>query len=270
MKGNPILGTGSGSIGDVTIMRRNGSQVTRVRLRKIKNPMSQGQAEQRMINAEVAKFYSPLAGVLETSFEGLNKADSYAKFLSINMNLARANGWGAKKGDVLPFPFQISAGSLPQPIVNRGALVTEDAEQGVTPATLGEISTLIIAKYDGLQNGDQITCISWRQGANNNVWSPKFTRFFLDTTSTDALPAGITWSTNEIGIQFDGNEEHTAFIFSRWNGEKWTRSTSFVFCEQDTLAPWIQPEMYAAAIASYMKSAGKTPVSDVYLNGSDE
>ena len=270
MKGNPILGTGSGSIGDVTIMRRNGSQVTRVRLRKIKNPKSQGQAEQRMINAEVAKFYSPLAGVLETSFEGLSKADSYAKFLSINMNLARANGWGAKKGDVLPFPFQISAGSLPQPIVNNGVLVTEDAGQGVTPATLGEISTLIIAKYDGLQNGDQVTCISWLKGASNNVWSPKFTRFFLDTASTAALPAGIAWARGEIGIQFDENEENTAFIFSRWNGEKWARSTSFVYCDADVLESWTTPEVYAAAIASYMKSAGQTPVSDVYLNGSDD
>lgn len=270
MKGNPILGTGSGSIGDVTIMRRNGSQVTRVRLRKIKNPKSQGQAEQRMINAEVAKFYSPLAGVLETSFEGLGKADSYAKFLSINMNLARANGWGAKKGDVLPFPFQISAGSLPQPEVAGGTLITGEPAQGVTPATLGEISALIIAKYDGLQNGDQVTCISWSKGANNNVWSPKFTRFYLDTASTDALPNGITWGRRETGILFDGAEEHAAFIFSRWNGEKWARSTSFVYCEPDVLETWTDTEEYAAAIASYMKSAGQTPVSDVYLNGSDD
>ncbi len=269
-KGNFILGTGSSSIGDVTFARRNGQQIARVRVRKIKNPKSYGQAEQRMINAEVAKFYSPLAGVLETSFEGLNKADSYSKFLSINMNLARANGWGAKKGDVLPFPFQISAGSLPQPMVDGGTLITAEPAQGVTPATLGAVSALIIAKYDGLQNGDQVTCISWSKGANNNVWSPKFTRFYLDTESADALPNGITWARRETGIIFNDAEEHAAFIFSRWNGERWARSTSFVYCHPDTLETWTDSGEYAAAIASYMKSAGQTPVSNVYLNGQDD
>ena len=269
-KGNFILGTGSSSIGDVTFARRNGQQIARVRVRKIKNPKSYGQAEQRMISAEVVKFYSPLSGVLETSFEGLSKSESYAKFLSVNMNLARANGWPAKKGEVLPFPFQISAGSLPQPKVTFGTLITGEPAQGVTPATLGEISTLIIAKYDGLQNGDQVTCISWKKGANNNVWSPKFTRFYLDTASPDALPNGITWARGETGIIFDGAEEHAAFIFSRWNGEKWARSTSFVFCSADVLESWTGTEEYAAAIASYMKGAGQTPVSDVYLNGADD
>ena len=266
-KGNFILGTGSSSIGDVTFARRNGQQIARVRVRKIKNPKSYGQAEQRMISAEVVKFYSPLSGVLETSFEGLSKSESYAKFLSINMNLARANGWAAKKGDVLPYPFQLSAGSLPSPEVDFGTLITDAPAEGVTPATLGEISTLIISKYDGLQNGDQVTCIAWKKDANNNVWRPKFTRFYLDTESTDALPEGISWARMETGIIFDGAEEHAAFIFSRWNGEKWARSTSFVFCNPDVIESWVTPEEYAAAVASYMNAGGRTPVSNVYLNG---
>lgn len=266
-KGNFILGTGSSSIGDVTFARRNGQQIARVRVRKIKNPKSYGQAEQRMISAEVVKFYSPLSGVLETSFEGLSKSESYAKFLSINMNLARANGWPAKKGEVLPYPFQLSAGTLPSPEVDFGTLITDAPAEGVTPATLGEISTLIISKYDGLQNGDQVTCIAWKKDANNNVWRPKFTRFYLDTESTDALPEGISWARMETGIIFDGAEEHAAFIFSRWNGEKWARSTSFVFCNPDVIESWVTPEEYAAAVASYMNAGGRTPVSNVYLNG---
>lgn len=268
-KGNFILGTGSSSIGDVTFARRNGQQIARVRVRKIKNPKSYGQAEQRMISAEVVKFYSPLSGVLETSFEGLSKSESYAKFLSVNMNLARANGWAAKKGEVLPYPFQLSAGSLPSPKVDFGALITDAPAEGVTPATLGEISALIISKYDGLQNGDQVTCIVWKADGNN-MWRPKYTRFYLDTESTAALPDGISWASAETGIVFEREEEHAAFIFSRWNGEKWARSTSFVFCNPDVLESWVTPEKYAAAVASYMNAGGRTPVSDVYLNGSDD
>lgn len=268
-KGNFILGTGSSSIGDVTFARRNGQQIARVRVRKIKNPKSYGQAEQRMISAEVVKFYSPLSSVLETSFEGLSKSESYAKFLSINMNLARANGWPAKKGYVLPFPFQIAAGSLPQPYVADGVLQTAEPAEGAT-INMGTISQLIIDRY-GLQNGDQVTCISWNQDANNeSLWIPKYFRFFLDASSTDALPAQITFDSRRVGVVFDNYSENFAFIFSRWDGEKWARSTSFVYCNPDVLETWVTPEKYAAAVASYMNAGGRTPISNVYLNGQDD
>lgn len=264
-KGNLILGTGSGSIGDVTMMRRNGAQVARIRLRKIKNPNSQGQAEQRMIYALVAKFYSPLAKVLETSFEGLNRVNSYSKFLSINMNLAKANSWGAKKGTYKPFPFQVSEGSLPAPEVQGANLQIVQGAQPIT--TMGGLATAIIAKYDGLQNGDQVTVIGWRKDANDN-WQAKAIRFYLDTTSTDALISDLTDLDTEIRCKF--GEEEAAWIFSRWNGTEWARSTSYVSVNSDILDGWITEAAYAEAVASFMKGAGRVPVSDVYLNGSDE
>ena len=268
-KGNFILGTGSSSIGDVTFARRNGQQIARVRVRKIKNPKSYGQAEQRMISAEVVKFYSPLSGVLETSFEGLSKSESYAKFLSVNMNLARANGWAAKKGDVLPYPFQIAAGSLAQPNVDGGVLLTAQPEQGAT-INMGVVSQLIIDEY-GLQNGDQVTCIGWDKQANTeNLWTPKYFRFYLNTESTEQLPSEIEVDLRVGGVAFHGYEEHVAFIFSRWDGEKWARSNSFVYCNPESIESWTSADNYAAAVATYMKAGGRTPVSNVYLNGHDD
>lgn len=268
-KGNFILGTGSSSIGDVTFARRNGQQIARVRVRKIKNPKSYGQAEQRMISAEVVKFYSPLSGVLETSFEGLSKSESYAKFLSVNMNLARANAWPAKKGEVLPYPFQIAAGSLAQPNVADGVLQINAPGEGAT-MNMGTLSQLIIDKYD-LQNGDQVTCIGWKENTNTEgLWTPKYFRFYLNTDSTDALPTEIEYDQAMGGMGFYGYQEHVAFIFSRWDGEKWARSNSFVFCSPDVLSTWVTPEKYAAAVASYMNAGGRTPISNVYLNGHDD
>lgn len=264
-KGNLILGTGSGSIGDVTIMRRNGAQVARIRLRKIKNPKSQGQAEQRMINALVAKFYSPLAGVLETSFEGLNRSDSYSKFMSINMNLARANRYGAKKGTYLPFPFQVSGGLLPSPTVRNAQLGISTGGQAVT--TMGNLSAAIIAAYDGLQNGDQITVIGWSEN-DNGYYVPHYTRFFLDTTSTDTIPEYLEVMDNS--LRYTKGSDIAAFIFSRWDGAKWARSDSFVSVNSDILSIWTTEETYTLAVATFMKGAGQVPVSDVYLNGSDE
>lgn len=269
-KGNFILGTGSSSIGDVTFARRNGQQIARVRVRKIKNPRSYGQAEQRMISSEVVKFYSPLSGVLETSFEGLSKSLSYAKFLSVNMNLARAEGYGVKKGSGwIPLPLQLSSGSLGTPNVNGGGELVIAASE-TAPTTLGTLSTAIIGANPTLQNGDQITFI---YSVTGDTYTPKFGRFFLNTASTDPMPANVFAVRNENAItasNVEGGENASlAWIFSRWDGEKWARSNSFNVVNPDVLPQWQGDEVYAAAVASYMNGAGRTPVSDVYLNGDD-
>lgn len=273
-KGNLILGTGAGSIGDVTLMRRNGAEVARVRIRKIKNPKSQGQAEQRMYMAPVMKFYSPLSGVLETSFEGLNRADSYAKFISINANLARANGWAVKKGaGFTPLPYQVAGGSLPS------IKVYEDDNQHVLSFSLptiaagaqsiADLSGALISDY-GLQEGDQITIILVR---NEEEMTPSVKRFFISSTSQE-LMTDYDLSIVDAGTIVVGSADTAAatIIVSRWdvNAQKWARSNAFVKCVASYMNDYTGDENLTAAIASYMKSAGRTPVSDVYLNGSDE
>lgn len=275
-KGNLILGTGHGSIGDVTMMRRNGAEVARVRLRKIKNPKSQGQAEQRMYMAPILKFYSPLAKVLETSFEGLNRADSYAKFISINSNLARAKKFAVKKGTgFVPLPYQISQGTLVAPIQDSKGMLSIVA--ATKPTTLGQLSTALVDKYPSLQNGDQVTYIYARE--TESGWELAYNHFFLDTKSTDAMPANLYADVEDSPVitcgygNFNNPADAQAFIFSRWDGEKWARSTSSMVMNPTVKAEIdgeAEPTLLAAAIASYMKGAGQVPVSDVYLNGGDE
>lgn len=269
-KGNLILGTGHGSIGDVTMMRRNGAEVARVRLRKIKNPKSQGQAEQRMYMAPILKFYSPLSKVLETSFEGLNKADSYAKFISINSNLARANQWAVKKGaGFTPLPYQIAGGTLPQPIVNEntGVLFLSVNDLTTETATIGALSTALISAYD-LQNGDQVTVVA-ALGNGESILKKAF-RFFIDETSGEPISDyGLQIATNS-ELSIVGVPVGLAFIFSRWENNAWRRSNAFMVCTEVYMSQHTGDDNLTEAIASYMKGAGQTPVSDVYLNGSDE
>lgn len=261
-KGNFILGTGSSSIGDVTFARRNGQQIARVRVRKIKNPRSYGQAEQRMISSEVVKFYSPLSGVLETSFEGLSKSESYAKFLSINMNLARANGWAVEKGSgFVALPFQLSAGSLPQAEVDNTLALVIGGTGEIT--TFGALSSAIKTKYN-LQEGDQVTFVSV-----DDTKSIVYNRFFIDTTSTATLPSGYVAENGKFVFVSAGASVAFGVIFSRWNGEKWARSNAFLVCNIEYMAQYTGETNYAAAVATYMNGAGRTPVSDVYLNGDD-
>ena len=63
-----------------------------------------------------------------------------------------------------------------------------------------------------------------------------------------------------------------AFIFSRWDGEKWARSNSFMTMKGTILADYdgvANETVLAAAVATYMNGGGRTPISDVYLNGDD-
>lgn len=274
-KGNFILGTGSSSIGDVTFAHRNGQQIARVRVRKIKNPKSYGQAEQRMISAEVVKFYSPLSGVLETSFEGLSKSESYAKFLSINMNLARQKKWSVKKGvGFVPLPYQLTGGSLTNPRVNDDGELMVGQIQGAI--NIGSVSTRLVNTYN-LQNGDQVTFIGcWKK--EDGSWQIIHNRFFIDTNSTASLPAYLYQDViNELyySVGFGETElaDAQAFIFSRWDGEKWARSNSFMTMKASLLATYdgeADEDILNAAVATYMNAGGRTPISNVYLNGQDD
>ena len=279
-KGNFILGTGSSSIGDVTFARRNGQQIARVRVRKIKNPKSYGQAEQRMISAEVVKFYSPLSSVLETSFEGLSKSESYAKFLSVNNNLMRADAIGVEKGSAFKaIPAILSNGSLPTPTISfstsEEALYLEAGTIGGSPSsvTMGALSTALKTKY-GVEDGDQVTLI-WVTKNAKGEQTAKYMRFYVDTTDTATIVSnGLTVDASDdvmgifpSGTNIDGIA--LAVIFSRWDGEKWARSNSRMVCT-DTYLATLQGANYNAAILTYMNAGGRTPVSDVYLNGQDD
>lgn len=266
-KGNFILGTGSSSIGDVTFARRNGQQIARVRVRKIKNPRSYGQAEQRMISSLVAKFYAPLSGVLETSFEGLSKMDSYAKFLSVNMNLARANQWGAPKGTYLPFPFQVASGSIPALSTNQKGLAIGIPTQGEDIDTMGKLSALFMSNYPSYQNGDQITVIGWDEADNGRI-DISYDRFFLDTESTEPIPLYFNFLSATGVLLYIKKSNAITWIASRWDGQQWLRSNAFVD-PGNRLETWTAEGKYDAAVRTFMNGGGRTPVSDVYLNGDD-
>ena len=119
-KGNPILGTMQGTIGDVTTYNYNGNQVTRVRRRTIRNPRTNKQAIQRTIASTVAKFVSAFAPVLNNSLQSEgSKVSTLAKIRSLNMNMLRqlaAKNLGvyAPKGTmyVAPNNYIISRGTL--------------------------------------------------------------------------------------------------------------------------------------------------------------
>ena len=169
-KGNLILGTMSGKLGDIVAYTNNGKQCARVRRRVVRNPNSEGQQIQRMILTTVSQFASALRPVLNNAFEGVQKgAPSLAYARKLGMRLLRTEGmWGTPNGFaytakgsqyMAPNPYQISRGSLysPQVTFNEngiyleyGAMNTQVTLKTAFPwAEPGMQITLIVGEYIG-------------------------------------------------------------------------------------------------------------------------
>lgn len=135
-KGNPLLGTMRGKLGDVVFTRQGGTQVSRPRIRNVKNPNSQKQQVARMVNATATQAYSNLKEICNHSFEGITPgAKSQAEFMRLNMAMLR-NGIKANpdgsiisadgvrfnlrgSNNVEPNYYVLSRGSLPPVSVNH-------------------------------------------------------------------------------------------------------------------------------------------------------
>lgn len=282
-KGNLFLGTGRRSVGDVVLYRRNGEQISRVRVRKIGNPKSDGQALQRSYMAAVSKFYSFFKAPLEKSWQGLNRSQSQSAFLKANANLVRSEGYYVPKGfGLAPLPLQVSKGTLQR----AGAYLTSDGSVFLTEGS-GEIvddvnSIATFTNYMislGYAEGDQVTFLGIMYDDDLGYF-PRWCRVVLSSTDTTVLGDvlavfGGTYTPMSTGndmtqFQLIGDDyDFAAFavIVSRYSNGVWQRSTEFMATTADWLRNFTGDDARAAAIASY-QGAVAVPESDVYLNGS--
>ena len=267
--GNLFLGAAKKTIGDIVLYRRNGVQQSRVRVRHIANPKTEAQALQRNYMAPVTKFYAPLAGVLEKSWEGLNRSESLSAFLKANVTLARQSGWYVPKGaEFLALPYQVSKGILAPLSYTDSMLSLAETPNDIQVST---ISSILVNM--GYLLGDQLTFIGFVQDEEKGDVRPVWSRFLLSDSDTSNVFADIngvvTFQAAEDSLAIAGVEEDLiacAFIVSRWDGSKWLRSTQFVKCNEEYLQAFTSPEARAAAIASY-RGGDSVVSSDIYLNG---
>ena len=272
-KGNLLLGTAANSVGDVVMYRREGAQVSRVRVRKVKNPKTSAQSTQRAFFAPVAKFYSPLALVLERSFEGLSKAKSYAKFLKTNVDLARTNDWLLPKGTAFfPLPYKLSQGSI-APIAasfSSSAVIFDTFPTGEC-STLKDLSDAFVEQ--GYQNGDVVTVISICKDTEGN-YIPASTQIVINTDAgAEYFPSKVGKAVLAYEAKFRLTCTETGFtlaagamIVSRFENNIWRRSTQTLVVNTEVMTTIGSDEFKKAAIASYGNTnTGENPL--VYLDG---
>jgi hypothetical protein len=120
-KGNPFLGTSSGSVGDVTLYRRDGEQISRVRVRQIANPQSSRQVYTRAILATISKAYSAGHAIFDHSFEGERvPLGAQRYFLRENLRMLRANIAADRDANLeAPLSNPLVSKNAPYPVVGK-------------------------------------------------------------------------------------------------------------------------------------------------------
>lgn len=127
MKGNLLLGTARGKLGDVVMYRQRGKQMARVRITKVSNPRTLAQVVQRVVFNTAIQAYSKMQDICNHSFQGMERSvENQAEFMRLNVrilndyiasqeNPAEAHGFLTRHGQGLMLqPWQISKGNLPE------------------------------------------------------------------------------------------------------------------------------------------------------------
>lgn len=264
-KGIGLIGNFSGKVGNtvgyqITASNNGQTQGVRVYQPNVKNPKTAAQAEQRAKLAPINALYRVLKNVIDRGNEGLPYGNKSRLAWLKNAFNVQHMAW-IEKGVVCQYPIDchLTKGSLTVPYysVNEDTITLQaDGIESSTPvATIGALSTALLACIPSLKSGDQVTFVT--VGGNNGALISDVFSFVIDTTSAEAN-SRITASTDNITYESPVINGCGAVIISREgaNGEH-LRSNSILNIDPTMVAtaPY-DATSKTAAIKSYMKQAG--------------
>lgn len=239
--GSFMMGTLKGKLGETVAMRRNGKQVVRAYISNPKNPNSQKQQVQRMVQATAAQAYSAMKKICDHSFEGVQVGQkSMSYFMSKNMDYLRAsiaaNGDGTlinatadfvRKGVNLPVlnKYVVGKGTLPAVSLIDSSM-TESQGQSLESVIFLDEATgeTVTAACDNFirsnsgQVGDWFTLLflmrenSSVQGGQQ-IYRFAFVRFVVQNKDDSENPALLLVpSLTNVGIPSAGFDEAIVFV----------------------------------------------------------
>ena len=261
-KGNLFMGNASGKLADVVLYRNAGAQVARLRVRKPRNPRTESQLIQRVIQSTAAKAYSVLQAICNHAFEGkTSKTANQSEFMRLNVAADRYRvnvapmGWRSltyfnSRDMVEPLinNYIVSSGSLPEmQFSTDGYDFTIGAGSGLTT----EDTYQQVCDKLGLKRGDQVTVLNLKVDNNAVMSSLDAIRFILEPSDGDMstkflgtagalnkpneknegkFTVNIAEGTMTIGMPSNGNAG--TVIISRYENGKWLRTTSRIHVEK--------------------------------------
>ena len=264
-KGIGLIGNFKGKVGNTVGYKLSASntgntQGIRVYQPIVRNPKTSAQAEQRAKLAPINATYRALKMVIDRGNEGLPYGNKSRLAWLKKAFKAEVMPWFVKGASVrFPVACELTKGSLPgldyRPdadglIITCSGVTTESAV-----STIGAISTLLMAGYPQLKDGDQITLVGVAFGGN--VIAPHVLSFLIDTTSAEAI-SNVAAQAGALMFESTFADCAVAVIVSREgaNGEH-LRSTAVLKLDASiTAAAPYDATSKAAAIESYQNAAG--------------
>lgn len=287
-KGNLFMGNASGKLADVVLYRNAGAQVARLRVRNPKNPRSEQQLIQRVIQSTTSKAYSLLQFICNHAFEGKqSKTDNQSAFMKANVAADRYRVNVAPMGyraltsfngreviEPLANNYIIAQGSLPEMTFKFDATGFKEVAGGAGGNSYQEVINTL-----GLQRGDQITfVVATGDTATAAMTGLKVQRVILEPSNGDLSSLFV-----ENGKIVNPNEKNEgnigAFSFDETGVAIAVEGgvAAGIIASRYSAGKWLRSNARMHSIAQSVKTLGeaidswKTALtSDKYLNQAEE
>ena len=264
-KGIGLIGNFSGKVGNTVgyqLSASNNGQTQGVRVYQpnVKNPKTAAQAEQRAKLAPINATYRALKSIIDRGNEGLPYGNK-SRLAWLKQAFKAENMPWIEKGTSIEYAVgcQLTKGSLTSLnyTLDESAIniAVPGIEGGTSLATVGALSTALLAGIPQLKAGDQITFLT--SISEDNLMNYEIISFVLDPTSTAAI-AGFTSAADTVVYDKGQNFGAYSVIVSRMgaNGEHLRSNEKLNIKATITAKAPYDTTSKTAAIKSYMKQAG--------------
>lgn len=264
-KAQGIIGNFKGKVGNMVgyqLTDSNNKQTQGIRIYQpnVKNPKTSAQAEQRAKLAPINATYRALKMIIDRGNEGLPYGNkSRLAWLKLAFN-GQKMPWYVKGAEVkMPVACQLTKGSLPNVAFTISeeelAITAPSVTNESTVATIGDISSILLASYPSLKAGDQVTLILGAEPSKSFVFD--VFSFVIDTTDTTPQSVITAARGSLVFVGTFGGYAGSVIISREGDNGEHLRSNSSLqlWNEAEGVAPY-DATSKTAAIESYMAAAG--------------
>lgn len=231
----------------------------------VKNPQTDAQARQRARMLPLTNFYRLLQDVIKRGYQEVGYGQP-SRRIFMRDNMKSFEGPWLTKGTVpaVPGPFTIARGSL-VPIsvtsVSATAAATDlSVGAAANVATIGELSTALMANNTDIQRNDQLTFIMCAKvTGSTTAYVYRVKSIVINPDDTTALPFTATIANQHlsfaIGLKADEVAAAAAVIQSRDGGSSHLRSFAQMTVNSEAVGSFYGNAAVEAAVASYQTAA---------------
>lgn len=270
-----LLRKSSGKLAGTTMYTTSGVTIMREIATDVKNPRTKAQMTQRVKLANLVNTYQVLKRFFKYAFENKKPLTSdYNAFVAANLTNSPVylTKQAAAANVVVPAPYRISEGTLPTLFdttlddgVFEGPLLS--GLSSITSATtVAQVSSALLAAYDGLAEGMQISFIAIGCDDIGTNLVITLNEFVIDSSNTaekilDFMPsAGVSNGYLSSSVLQGSDVIAGAFVVSQTVAGKTRVTTTSLVSSDTSVSSFVGSAALEAAINSYGES------TDVFLD----